>query len=268
VIEPERVVERLRTAGWALVDAASTRAWLECVTPAKAGAQFEVSEMRPRPAPGRRDDALLESWNRLPPDRYLKDGGKYRFRRHASAIVDPRTGAIERVPHRPHWQPTTYNALHGGIRRWFEPIEDATWQHAAMQALIASLARVFAQAEAQPAERSLVGRWFVEAHQFRIDASVGIGKPTPEGAHRDGVDFVAVVLLNRTGIAGGESAVRALDGSLLAQTTLAAPFTALLMNDRRVMHETTPIVGTAPAAHRDTLVLTYRADGFMDPEEP
>jgi len=32
------------------------------------------------------------------------------------------------------------------------------------------------------------------------------------------------------------------------------------------MHETTPIVGTAPVAHRDTLVLTYRAGGFMDPE--
>jgi hypothetical protein len=235
VIEPERLVERLRTAGWALVDSVA-------------------------PAPGRRD-AMLESWNRLPPDLYLKDGGKYRFRRHASAIVDPRTGAIERVPHRPHWQPTTYNALHGGIRRWFEPIEDAAWQHTVLQALIASLARVFAQAETAP-----VGRWFVEAHQFRIDASAGIGKPTPEGAHRDGVDFVAVVLINRTGIAGGESAVRALDGSLLAQTTLAAPFTALLMNDRRVMHETTPIVGTAQAAHRDTLVLTYRAGGFMDPE--
>ena len=28
--------------------------------------------------------------------------------------------------------------------------------------------------------------WFVEAHQFRIDTLHGIGRPTPEGAHRDG----------------------------------------------------------------------------------
>ena len=210
---------------------------------------------------GRRDDELLDSWSRLPPDLYLKDGGRYRFRRHASAIVTPGSGAIERVPHRPHWQPRTYNALHGGIRRWFEPIEDAVWQHPALQSLITTLARSFAEAEPQP-----VDCWFVEAHQFRIDATSGIGKPTPEGAHRDGVDFVAVVLMSRTGVAGGESAVRALDGSLLAQTTLAEPFTALLMNDRRVMHETTPIVGTGPVAHRDTLVLTYRSQGFLDPE--
>jgi hypothetical protein len=27
----------------------------------------------------------------------------------------------------------------------------------------------------------------IEAHQFRIDTAEGIGRPTPEGAHRDGV---------------------------------------------------------------------------------
>ena len=31
---------------------------------------------------------------------------------------------------------------------------------------------------------------------YRIDTAGGIGRPTPEGAHRDGVDFVAVVLVN------------------------------------------------------------------------
>ena len=29
------------------------------------------------------------------------------------------------VPQRAHWQPIEYNALHGGIERWFEPIEAA-----------------------------------------------------------------------------------------------------------------------------------------------
>jgi hypothetical protein len=47
--------------------------------------------------------------------------------------------------------------------------------------------------------------WFVEAHQFRIDTTDGIGRPTPEGAHRDGVDLVAVFLVSRSGIKGGES---------------------------------------------------------------
>jgi hypothetical protein len=49
--------------------------------------------------------------------------------------------------------------------------------------------------------------WFVEAHQFRIDTTDGIGRPTPEGAHRDGVDLVAVFLVGREGIKGGETRV-------------------------------------------------------------
>ena len=50
-------------------------------------------------------------------------------------------------------------------------------------------------------------RWFVEAHAFRIDPRAGVGRPTPEGAHRDGVDFVAVVLVERRGVRGGETRV-------------------------------------------------------------
>ena len=43
-------------------------------------------------------------------------------------------------------------------------------------------------------------RWYVEAHPFRIDTSDGIGRPTPEGAHRDGVDYVVVILVDRVGV--------------------------------------------------------------------
>src|SRR5699024_10096048 len=66
-------------------------------------------------------DALAESWDRLPPDTYLRDGGRYRRRRHSCFVIDG--GRIEQAPHRAHWQPRDYNALHGGMRRWFEPVE-------------------------------------------------------------------------------------------------------------------------------------------------
>ena len=48
----------------------------------------------------------------------------------------------------------------------------------------------------------------------------GIGRPTPEGAHRDGVDFVAVILVDRSGVKGGGSNVdlnRELEKMLLNQ---------------------------------------------------
>ena len=32
-------------------------------------------------------------------------------------------GDVRLVPQRAHWQPIEYNALHGGLERWFEPIE-------------------------------------------------------------------------------------------------------------------------------------------------
>ena len=58
---------------------------------------------------------LARSWDGLPSDNYLKDGGKYRRRRHSCFIVQG--DHVEPAPHRAHWQPLEYNALHGGMLR-------------------------------------------------------------------------------------------------------------------------------------------------------
>jgi len=106
-------------------------------------------------------------------------------------------------------------------------------------------------------------RWHVEAHQFRIDTTDGLGRPTPEGAHRDGVDFVAVLLVSRSGIKGGETRVFDANGPRGQRFTLDAPWSMLLMDDARVIHESTPIQPIGTFGHRDTLVLTYRAAAFL-----
>jgi hypothetical protein len=107
--------------------------------------------------------------------------------------------------------------------------------------------------------------WYVEAHQFRIDTTDGIGRPTPEGAHRDGVDLVAVLLVDREGIKGGETRVFDSDGPAGLRFTMSEPWTTLLLDDTRVIHESTPIQPLATGGHRDTLVLTFRAGGFQGP---
>ena len=113
--------------------------------------------------------ALSPSWERLPPDAHLKDGGHYRRRRHACFVHDTASDQLTQTPHRAHWQPTDYNALHGGFERF----------------------------------------------------------------------------------------------------VMQEPLTALLLDDERVIHETTPIFpadGQEPEdGVRDTLVLTYRAGGFQAP---
>jgi hypothetical protein len=195
-------------------------------------------------------------WDDLPSDGYLRDGGRYRQRRHSCFVVE--NGAVVQVPHRPHWQSLDYNALHGGIERHFEPMSAAWTSEPAWLQLLRGLAGC--------ATRLRGARdWYVEAHPFRITTAGGIGRPTPEGAHRDGVDFVAVILVSRHGIKGGETRVFDADGPHGLRFTLAEPFSALLLDDARVIHETTPIQPLDPAheGHRDTLVLTYRAGGFQ-----
>jgi hypothetical protein len=164
------------------------------------------------------------------------------------------------MPHRAHWQPTDYNALHGGFERWFEPVEQAVSQAALWTGLLLALGRLFAQVKPAP-------QWFIEAHQFRIDTASGVGRPTPEGAHRDGVDFVVVMLVGRQGVKGGETRVFDAHGPSGVRFVMTEPLTALLLDDTRVIHETTPIQpsGEPSGGFRDTLVLTYRAAGFQAP---
>ena len=199
-------------------------------------------------------DLLKPSWNDLCPDRYLKDGGSYRRRRHSCFVAG--SDALAQVAHRAHWQSQDYNALHGGMHRWFEPIDPGVVAQPAWSHLLLALGDVFAGVA--PAVR-----WHVEAHQFRIDTSDGIGRPTPEGAHRDGVDFVAVVLVDRHAIKGGETRVFEANGPAGERFTLEQPWSMLLLDDARVIHETTPIQPVDGQGHRDTLVLTYRADAFQ-----
>ncbi len=202
--------------------------------------------------------ALEPSWHELPPDRYLLDGGRYRRRRHSCYIADD--DGVRPAAHRAHWQPLEYNALHGGLERWFEPIDQAICDSSAWQRLIAGLAGVASSVKGG-------GPWFVEAHQFRIDTTDGIGRPTPEGAHRDGVDLVAVILVARTGIKGGETRVFDADGPAGSRFTMAEPWTLLLLDDALVIHESTPIQPIDPAGKgwRDTLVITFRHGGFQGP---
>jgi hypothetical protein len=211
--------------------------------------------------PGVAERALAQwapGWSRLAPDQYLRDGGRYRQRRHGSFVIEGATVTL--APHRAHWQPLEYNALHGGIERWFQPLESSLVADAMWLRLLSMLGeRASALRGAQT--------WYCEAHQFRIDTAGGIGRPTPEGAHRDGVDLVAVMLLDRSGVKGGETRVFDADGPTGLRFTMTEPGTMLLLDDARVIHETTPIqpVESQRMGHRDTLVVTLRAGAFQGP---
>ncbi len=200
-------------------------------------------------------------WNGLPPDLHLRDGGRYRMRRHSCFVVQG--DAVVAAEHRAHWQPVDYNALHGGFERWFEPMPAAWVQDANWLRLLAALAAVGTALRGVAAHSP----WYVEAHPFRITTAGGIGRPTPEGAHRDGVDLVVVVMVQRHNVKGGETRVFDACGPQGVRFTLHEPWSALLLDDERVIHESTPIQNQQPGAEawRDTLVLTFRQHRFQGP---
>jgi hypothetical protein len=237
--DPRRLAEALHARGHAALSAQGLNALL-------ASTPEDLSALGP-------------SWNDLPPDAYLRDGGRYRRRRHSCFVVEGEM--VVQAPHRAHWQPVEYNALHGGLERWFEPMEAAVIAQPVWPKALRKLAGVCSALKG-------VQPWYVEAHQFRIDTAGGIGRPTPEGAHRDGVDFVVVALVDRSGVKGGETRVFDADGPAGIRFTMSEPWTVLMLDDERVVHETTPIQpvdAAVPGGHRDTLVLTFRTRGFQGP---
>ena len=198
--------------------------------------------------------AFAGSWDDLGLDTYMADGGRYRKRRFAAFAAT--ADGIVRKPHQPHYQSRDYNSLNGGIERWFEPIESGIAAGPSMRGILALCQSLFEQL-------STITQWHVETHQFRIEARAGTeGRPTPEGMHRDGVDFVLVLLIGRRNIARGVTTTHDLSGKVLGSFTLTDPLDAALVDDRRVMHGVTAVepLDAREPGFRDVLVVTFRRD--------
>ena len=228
----------LARSGFVFVKGRDLRAMLEAAGPLDDWARFAAS------------------WDDLEVDTYMADGGRYRRRRHAvyDVVSD---GPIRRLAHQPHYQGLDYNHLNGGLDRWFAPVRDDIAEGASLNTIIGFCGRLFGGLSAD------VARWKVEVHQFRIEANPGeAGKPTPEGMHRDGVDWVLVLLIRRQNIQSGTTTIADLGKRLLGSFTLTDPFDAALVDDSRVYHGVTPIepIEAGRPAFRDVAVITFRKD--------
>jgi hypothetical protein len=229
-----QLTDYIRADGYTFVQAAGMRGLLEQTGPLTDWPEFAAS------------------WNDLGPDTYMADGGRYRKRRHA--VFDVSADGIGRQAAQPHYQSRDYNTLNGGIERWFEPVTGPVGSGPSMTTILKFCRGLFGMIS--PAHT-----WHVEVHQFRIEARRGQeGHPTPEGMHRDGVDYVLVLLVNRTNIASGVTSVHDLAGNGLGDFTLTTPLDAALVDDARVTHGVTPVEPLDPdePGFRDVLVVTFR----------
>lgn len=228
----------IKRQGYTFVDAARLRATLE-----RYGSLADWN-------------AFAASWNDMPLDGYMADGGRYRRRRHAVFAIEA-GGRLLRQPHQAHYQSREYNSLNGGTPRWFEPISPAIGAGSSLTTILRFSAAVFTLAASD------ARGWRAEIHQFRIESRDGEhGLPTPEGVHRDGVDYVLVLLVARHNIAQGMTDIFAPDGAALGHFTLVEPFDAVLLDDQRVYHGVTAVapLDSRQAAYRDVLVVTFQRD--------
>jgi hypothetical protein len=201
-------------------------------------------------------ESFAKSWNDLGIESYMADGGRYRRRRHAAFAAS--SDGVARKPHQPHYQSRDYNPLNGGIERWFAPVTEAIGAHPAMQAILRTCFDLFDGLTPQGTRPPV---WHVETHQFRIEAKAGAeGRPTPEGLHQDGVDWVLVLLIARENVASGMTSIHDLAKRNIGNFTLTRPFDAAFVDDSRVSHGVTPVepLDSARPSYRDVLVVTFR----------
>lgn len=199
--------------------------------------------------------AFAASWNELPLDTHMADGGRYRRRRYA-VLHAGRHDAPQLQPHQPHYQSLEYNRLNGGVARWFAPMAAQNLQGDSLHTILHCCREVFGALAPQTI------RWHIEVHQFRIEALPGQpANPTPEGVHRDGVDYVLVLLVGRHNLRSGTTTIHDPDRRLLGSFTLTKPFDATWIDDARVYHGVTPVqpASDGEPGYRDVLVVTFRA---------
>ena len=196
--------------------------------------------------------SFLNSWNNLPADEFLRDGGHYRQRRYSVFNWEIAQSQLELLPHEPHFQSTYRNSMNGGINRDFEAFEKHTLDNPVLLELV--------QFVTQHISLKNEKQWRIQAHQFRIEANnTEAGLPTPEGIHRDGADFILIMLLKRNNIRGGvnhiyDDAKRLVFGGILENLG-----DAVIIDDRKVWHGVSEVYpdDESQESYRDVLVLTF-----------
>lgn len=198
---------------------------------------------------------FIDSWNDLDMDQFMSDKGKYRTRKHATFVINNSDRIVVKNNYIPHFQTVDYNPLNGGIARYFTEIDKKTIENPIFQNLLQFAYFTFSEIKSE--------NWFIEAHQFRIKAKPNdLGKPTPEGIHRDGVDFVLMALINRQNIQGGMTRIYNLNKNLKTEFMLESFLDIALVDDHQIYHSVTEIqlddVERDQVGLRDVLVITFK----------
>jgi len=174
--------------------------------------------------------------------------------------------------------PSNENLLLKNKGRKFDEIEDDFIHHKLIHLLIW---RLFDSLPINNNDREN-NIWHVGLHAIRIISKYNEieGLPTPEGIHQDGAQYVAIIFINKnnvnpTSAKNGIYNLNAIKGPSnqltssehdynnneckLFECILSNTFDTILINDRMVTHDATPIIpnNINEIATRDMLIITF-----------
>ena len=204
-------------------------------------------------------DELGQFWDGMPPDDELIQAGfNCRFRRFGRlrATVTGDDVTFDALPYRPFRQDSIQ--MWAGKERVFARADAEVLLHPAMRVLVGFDALV---------ATSLTGQvdWLVSVHLIRVIADPDQpGTPTPEGRHRDGHMYVGMHLLQRTDCDGGLSRVFREPPAPAAEMVLRDRLDSLIVDDRRLTHQVTPILAGRSHGVRDMLLVDLNAYSQSD----
>ncbi|WP_038173511.1 2OG-Fe dioxygenase family protein [Vibrio pacinii] len=193
-------------------------------------------------------------WHNLERDQYMADGGTYRYRRYGQFNKGKHSQQLVMLPHQAYVQPAAVNPLNGDVERHFEPLTDRFIMSPILEKLLLMMSDVYDGAQGQATN------WNIRLHPYRIITDGhSVGKPTPEGLHRDGVTYIASLMINRTNIMGGETVITDDNKNVLERLTLDKSFDIVMADDLATMHEVSPITPVCldKCAYRDVLVIAF-----------
>jgi len=194
---------------------------------------------------------IKKSFNDLPEDQYIKFVNKnFRNRRFSRVIFS--NNRFESKKDTSFLQSSSQNRYLGGVNRKFYPIKPDVIKK--MNKMVKNNI-VF-----------LIGNKKFEMgyHQIRITCGKDyVGYPVPEGWHKDGFDYVALINFSSKNIQGGISRIRdeiKQNEDVDSYSCFLNSGEFLLFSDKDFFHFTDPIIANKnkTKGYRDTLVITFK----------
>lgn len=189
-------------------------------------------------------DQLSISFRNLPKSNYLD--GSYRLRRYSHFLYS--ADFLETLPVKPFQQNQEINQFQGNVEREYLPIESSVIKSRAFVEMFASFKDMANIADKTP----------IEVHQIRILADTNKDvEVAPEGVHQDGFDHLAVFVIERNNIQGGDICVHT--------NKHQAPFFKhqfdngefVVLNDKKFWHSAQSLkAANDDTAYMDVFVLT------------